>query len=369
MLIVTAGRKELGEAISKASQGLPARPSSPAMAGIFLQAHAIDGPGIYLTATDGQMTFTASVKAEIHTGGNVLLPGRMLAEVSKYFTGDSVTIDYQGGPTAELIFGRSRVQLSASDGRLFPKWDAFSAQPRILLDAAGFAAAVRKVAPAASGKANPVLESVLISLKPDGMRLVGTDSYQMAIAFRPANEEGPDSHVLVPLAAITRFARTLEEGTVSLGWNEKVVAMSTPELRVLSRQVSGKYVEWERVLGSLPPACGITCDTAEMTAAVRMAALTAGEDGRIKLDLSHEGALVSAAGHEGGSQSYVALSNPPGIEDDFSVLLGAQNLLDGLAACGQVADLAYTAPLKPFVMRGGDVTFMIQPRREQTGEK
>lgn len=103
MLIITADRRELVQAIQKASVGLPSRPAKPVLAGILIRSLAKADRAddvIRLTASDSDMTFTAECKADIHTGGEVLLPGRMLTEVSKYFTGSEVTVDYQDKATA-----------------------------------------------------------------------------------------------------------------------------------------------------------------------------------------------------------------------------------------------------------------------------
>ena len=359
MLIATCDRKELSEAISRAAQGLPGRPSKPVLAGMLL-ASVMSPAKNYLTLTssDGDMTFMTSCPAEIHTGGTVLLPGRMLSEVSRYFTGQEVTLDYQK-TAAELIFGRSRVTLSATGGEDYPaSWHAPASH--IMTDASELSAAIRAVGSAA-GTTPPVLNSVVFATGEDTLTLAATNGYQMAVvSMEAAVRENPSSQVLIPPAAAERFARTTEGGTAELGWNDKIISLAAPGISVLSRQVGGEYARWERVLSALPPDSGISADTAELLTAVKMASLAEGGTGKLSLTFA-DGLTVAAAGESGKSSSEVALSDTA---QEITFLLGGKALLDGLSACGETVSFAWTAPHKPFVMRSGELIFMIQPRRE-----
>ena len=120
MLAFSADRKPLAEAIIRASQGLSNRPQNPVHAGMLITSTGTEI--LHLTASDGDVTFTASCDADITGNGSCILPGRMLAEISRYFTGDAVIFE-EKDTTAEITTGKSSFTLSSSDAEKFPSWE------------------------------------------------------------------------------------------------------------------------------------------------------------------------------------------------------------------------------------------------------
>ena len=101
----------------------------------------------------------------------------------------------------------------------------------VTLDAAELAAALRQVVPAASGDdARPILTGVLVTAEADGLRLVATDSYRLAVRDLPGQSvlaEGQS--VLVP-------SRALNDLTKVLGGVER----ADPAPRRARRQLRGR---------------------------------------------------------------------------------------------------------------------------------
>jgi DNA polymerase-3 subunit beta len=102
----------------------------------------------------------------------------------------------------------------------------------VTLDAAELGAALRQVVPAASGDdARPILTGVLVAAEADGLRLVATDSYRLAVRDLPGqNFLGEGQSVLVPSRALndlTRVLGTVDELTLRLA---SVTPASRPAL-------------------------------------------------------------------------------------------------------------------------------------------
>jgi len=355
LLILSADRRELALAISGASQGLAGRPGQPVYAGMLLSSRQ-DRESIELAASDGEITFVAQAPAQVHAQGSVLLPGRMLAEISKYFTGDTIGLEHQGS-TAKIMAGRSTFVLSAASGEDYPKWPDAPASLGTM-EGAEFAAAARKVIPVA-GKTIPGIADGAVCLTPDDGRLfmACTDGASMAV-MSPAWDGADGVPALVPVPAMERFTRMVEDGTVSLGWEENLITMETPGLRVVTRKVTGRFRKWREILDAAPEKW-VTADTPELIRLVKVAQLAAADD-KVELAFDRNDLLVRAAGQQGQTEGYTETDyGGPGV----SFFFGGAKLLDGLSACGKTVQLAWG---RAMFLRSGEYSFMIQPRRDMT---
>lgn len=372
MLSFSANRESLAEAISRASQGLAGNPPQPVYAGMLFSG---EKGGITITASDGDMTFSAKTEAEVHSAGMMQLPGKMISEISRYFTGKIITVDYQDGGTAEITAGRAKFTLSADSGKKYPKWQDL---PEMIgsIDAEEFAAAVRRVAPAAS-KSHPVMRSIFLSMTDGKLYIVATDSSRMGVMApsftipqkfhddREISGDYPPSSALVPSPVMERFAKAAaDEDYVRLGWNDKMIGFSTPGLQVTSRLNSGTFPKnWKKILESAPENW-VTFSGENLTRVVKMAMLAA-DEGRI--DLIFDGSdLHVTASQQGRTFSDYIDTDYTGPE--IILLLGGQVLLDGLAGCRGETKIAFTTPGKPVFLRSGDYQYMCQPRRDMKEE-
>jgi len=367
MLAFSADREDLAEAISRASQGLNPHPSQPVYAGMLFSARNGE---VEITASDGYMTFSAKTAAREHSGGTVLLPGKMIYEISRYFTGSHVAVDYyENKGVAEIFAGRAKFTLSAADGKKYPKWQD-PPEPVGTIDAEEFSLAVRKVAPAAS-KSHPVLRSIFLhpdTCCEDRLYIVATDSSRMGVAAQSWEDAGllqVPADPLVPVPVMERFAKAAAtEDRITLGWNSKMIGFGAKGLQVTSRLNSGTFPKnWKKILDAAPENW-IAFDPAELARVVKMAQLAA-DEGRVDLTFSGNDLHVSSQ-QQGRTFSDYIDTDYAG--EDMTILFGAQVLLDGLSACKGEARMAFTAPLKPVFLRSGSFSYMLQPRRDMKEE-
>jgi DNA polymerase III subunit beta len=359
MLVFSADRENLANAISRASQGLAGNPPQPVYAGMLFTG----GNGeIRITASDGDMTFSAYCAAESEFGGNALIPGKMISEISRYFTGKTVSVDYRENGIAEITAGRAKFTLSAVDGVKYPAWQN---PPAMIgtLDAEEFAGAVRKVAPAAS-RIHPVRRGICLAPDDERLCIVATDGPRMAVA-----ELGWDgtarSPAIVPVPVMERFARAAaDEDYVQLGWNAKMIGFGTTGLQVTSRLLSGVFPDWKKVMAASPQDW-VTFDPAELSRIVKMAQLAA-DEGRIELSFCGQNDLHVTASQQGRTFSDYMDTDYDG--DEITILMGADILLNGLSGCKGDGKIAFTDPRSPVYLRSGSFTYTCQPRQDMKEE-
>lgn len=359
----TTDRRELTDSITRAVQGLPARPVVPILAGMLITA---EDDSISLTCSDGDVTFRATLTGSVEEAGSAVLPGRLLSDISRLWAkGDTIGVS-QDGKLVTVQAGSSRYEVTAIDGE-YPL-SGIQAEPLGTTSGDDLKDAILKVAPVAADRnVNPVFATVRLELNGDILSVVATSGYalahmpvamdllvtqHLASADRVASEQG----VLIPAGVAERFARHAS-GYAEVGWDSRVITLVTTGLTVTSRTISGRYPAWNMILKHEEP--WTTLDTAELVRALKVAQLVSDTD-RATLDFSGNDLWVRSSGN-GECTEYVETTYEG---DPVSFSFGASLLLSGLSGCGDVTRLGFTAPPRPVLVNSGGYRFMIQPRKD-----
>jgi DNA polymerase III subunit beta len=100
-------REVLSDAVAWTARSLPPRPSVPVLAGILLE---IDGNTLSVSGFDYEVSARAEVDVQATESGRVLVPGRLLAEITRALPPHPVEITAEG-PRLAIACGNARFSL------------------------------------------------------------------------------------------------------------------------------------------------------------------------------------------------------------------------------------------------------------------
>src|ERR1700761_6184177 len=203
-------RDVLAEAVGWVSRALPARPVIPVLSGLLLQA----ADDLTLSCFDYEVSARAEVGAEVAEPGTVLVPGRLLAEITRSLP--SLPVEFADDPDGvSLTCGSASFTLVTLPVEEYPDLPALT-QTAGTVDGGDLAAAIGQVAPAASRDDTlPLLTGVNLEVAADTMTLAATDRYRLAmreLAWSPART-GLVGSYLIPARTLVDAARTMAPGT------------------------------------------------------------------------------------------------------------------------------------------------------------
>ena len=203
-------RDVLAEAVGWASRALPARPVIPVLSGLLLGA----ADGLTLSCFDYEVSARVEVDAEIAEPGTVLVPGRLLAEITRSLP--SLPVDFADDPEGiSLTCGSASFTLVTLPVEEYPDLPELP-HTAGTVDGGVLAAAISQVTPAASRDDTlPLLTGVNIEVDDETMTLAATDRYRLAVGelrWNPA-QPGRTGEYLVPARTLADAARTMAPGT------------------------------------------------------------------------------------------------------------------------------------------------------------
>ncbi len=209
------------------------------------------GERLEVTGTDQDLTISTQVAVAGLADGTVVAPGRLLTDIVRALEPGAVLLQ---GDEEELQVsaGRSQFMLRPYGAADFPHLPA-STGPTVALSTAGLAEALRQVVRAASSEdTRPVLTGVLIAAEAEGLRLVATDSYRLAVKDLPGAkdvlEEG--QKVLVPSRALGELQRLLggQAEAVELHLGAHDVRFAVGQVKLSTRLIEGEFPPYRQLI-------------------------------------------------------------------------------------------------------------------------
>ena len=247
-------REVLADAVAWTARSLPPRPSVPVLAGILLE---VDGNQLSVSGFDYEVSARAEVDVHATESGRVLVPGRLLAEITRALPPHPVEITAEG-PRLSIACSNARFSLPTLPVEDYPSLPSMPSSAG-LVDSDVFAEAVGQVAVAAGRDDTlPMLTGVRLEIEDDLITLAATDRYRLAVrefAWRPETP-GVSAAVLVPARTLADAAKTLTSGpeivlSLSSGSSgEGILGLSGKDRQTTTRLLDAEFVKYRAIMPS-----------------------------------------------------------------------------------------------------------------------
>ncbi|GHH65774.1 DNA polymerase III subunit beta [Streptosporangium violaceochromogenes] len=319
-------RDVLADAVAWAARALPSRPAVPVLSGLLLEG---GGDDLVLSAFDYEVSARASIEADVAEPGRVLIPGRILAEITRSLPAMPVEFVTDGSEVV-LTCGSAEFGLLTMPVEDFPALPAVP--PEVGAVGGGvFASAVGQVAPASSrDETLPMLTGVRVDIAGETVTMAATDRYRIAareFAWRP---ERPDvtAAAVVPAKVLVEIAKSLRGGEVTVGLGDGVAGFESVGRSTTVRLLDEQFIDYRsRLTDDWPIRADVR--VAPFIEAIKRVALVAERNTAIRLTFGQGQVLIQAGGGDLGRGTEVLQAELSG--GDVQIAFQSQFLLDGLA--------------------------------------
>ena len=311
---------------------------------------------VSVTGTDLDLTVTADLDCDVAEPGITAVPARLIADIVRAMSGDTVTVERSDSSQVTVSDGRSRFQIRASDPDGFPKLDTPSGDPHIV-DAPQFAAGLTQVLFAASADdARPILTGIyMVPGGSNGLTMVATDSYRLAVReLAVAGDVTGDDHkpVLVPARSLTEVIRNLnDDPTLEVRTDDRLISFAFGSTRITSRLIAGNFPAYHTLLRDSHPH-QVTADRAELIESARRVKVMARDSVPARLTITAGHITVSALAQDvGAATETIDAAGYHG--DGCTIAFNIGYLIEALdAAHGDTVTIRWVDALKPAFVSG-----------------
>jgi DNA polymerase III subunit beta len=356
-------RDVLADALGSAGRAATNRTGTlPVLAGVKMQ---VVGDTLTVVGTDLELTIRLTVDVGGERDGAVVVPARLVGDIVKALPAGAVEIELNDDDVS-ISAGRSQFSVRPLALDDYPTLTEPTADG-VTLAASVMSDALRQVVRAAStDDARAVLTGVLLASEDDGLRMVATDSYRLAVRDLPESAVlATGQKVIIPgraLAELSRVMGSSDELTVRLGEREATFESGTT--RLSTRLIEGEFPNYRNLLPSSHPNM-LTFGKAAMIEAIRRVKILAQDSTPVRLTLGGDTVQITAITQDVGNAAEEIDASYEGAE--MTVAFNPDYLAAGIDAIdSDDVTLATMDPMKPAVLRGvghDEYLYLLMPVR------
>lgn len=320
-----------------------------ALTGVHL---SLDGDRLTLTGTDLDLTMQVDLDLTGLEPGSCVVPGRLATDIVRSLEPGAVTVATERDE-ATISSGRSQFGLRLFPAEEFLRVPSAPAEGEaVVLDAAALVAALHQVIPAASrDDARPILTGVLFEAVENGVRVVATDSYRLALRdLAGTTMLGADQKVLIPARSLGELARILDSAEkVEVRFGDDNAYFAVGDFRLTTRLIEGEFPNYGQLIPSAYPNRLVVAKDALLDAAKRVK-LLARDAAPVRMSLTSGGIELAAITQDVGQAKEEVDARYEGAE--MTVAFNPDFLVAGVDVCpGDEVVIELLDALKPATVR------------------
>ena len=352
----TVSPSALSAALSLASRAVSPRSTLPVLGNVLLET---DEGGLRVSATNLDLTITATVPATVHVDGRTTVPAKLLAEYVGSLAEAPCTLELDTKTQVlKLSCGVHRTNLHGIDAVEFPPLPMRDTEAAIEVDSVALAGAITQTAMAASSdEASPVLTGVLMQIDDGRVTLAATDRHRLAVKnleVTAGGEKPAGGSVIVPSRHLNEVGRAINPSrpTVSISFSEarNQIFFSLKDVEISSRLIEGNYPNYAQVIPA-ESSTTVKLATSALLREARTASVLARDAANpVRMRVNDSTLTLVAQTAEVGDDEAPLQATVDG--DEVQIAFNARYVLDALQVLdSDEVQLSFNGALQPGVIR------------------
>lgn len=321
----------LSDAVAWTTRVIPARPASPILAGIKLEA--VDGT-LKLSAFDYEVSARNQIEAGVDESGSALVLGKLLADITKSLPAEKTYLSTEGSKMT-ITSGKSTFSMQLMPDTEYPDLPSI---PGHLgqVDAQTFVQAVSQASVAVSREeSRPVLTSVKTEIHGDKVVMTATDRFRLSrssFTWTP-NDADISTSMLVRGSLLRDIARSIDEHrNVVMDYDDQnptLIGIENAGKISTSQLIDGEFPAVDRLFADEYPIQAIIARQ-DLVDAIKRVALVTERNAPIRMIFSGKEVTLTAGAADEAQAHEVLDADLDG--EDITVAFNPNYLIDGLTA-------------------------------------
>lgn len=349
---VEVNSQALADAVAWTTRVIDARPASPILAGVRLEA--INGT-LQLSAFNYAISARHHIEAGVDEAGSVLVLGKLLADITKSLPAAKTYLSTDGS-TMTITSGKSTFTMQLMPDAEYPDLPVIPSKLG-QVDAQTFTQAVTQASVAVSREENrPVLTGIRVQFQGDKVIMSSTDRFRLSRSSFTWTPENPDTNAiaLVRGALLRDVARSLDEH------QNIVVDFDTENPSLLGFENAGRVSTSQLIDGEFPAVDRLYADEypihavinkQDLISAIKRVSLVAERNAPIRMAFTSQELTLTAGTADEAQAKEILDIDMDG--EDITVAFNPTYLIEGLSAIAEpFVRMKMTTAVKPVEFNG-----------------
>lgn len=238
--------------LQKVTPAVPSKSTLPVLEHFLIRAA---GGAVTITATDLELTITATLLADVSAEGSALVPARKLTDIVKALAGAEGSVTFSRGEKYDITlktgFGQYAMKGMSEDD--FPELPDFRGDAEAFFHSADIMRIADKTAFAVStDEYKPAMTGVLLQFSGSQVKAAATDSYRLSRVIINANEAAKDHvfpdqlDVILPARMTELLRKVNSDARVSISRTHAQFTME--DSTITTRLIDERFPAYENVI-------------------------------------------------------------------------------------------------------------------------
>lgn len=354
----------LSEAVLKVVKACAAKTTVPIMECIKLSAK---NDSLVLTATDGEISITKKIKAEIYEEGDVCVPGRYFADFIKKLEGVEITLNAFDRKML-ILYGDSQSEMQILPADDFPKVETDIKENNFVINTDEFKKIITSTTfCCATDDSRPILKGCQIIIKENEIYMTAIDGFRLATYKGKCVSSSGDCEIVCPARTLNEIEKMLPsgDGETTVYIQRNYILVSVDDTIITSRLYIGDFIKKENII----PRSFLTtveCSKAELKASVERASILVRSDKNslIIFDINGDSIGISSNSEIGNvNESVKAVIEGK----DIKIAMNSKFIIEAINAVEEDnLILSFNNQVQPFICenkKNKDCLYLILPVR------
>lgn len=353
---------ELSEAISVVSKAISNKTTSQILEGIKM---VCADDKLILSATDLEMSIEKTIRAEVETCGETVVPGRLFGEYIKKLTNEQIECELNERNQLRIAYTDSEGTLQCMDIAEFPQLREVEKNSFFEIQKEDFKALINNVFYAvAQDDSRPILKGVLLETTGNQIKAVAVDGCRLSIANKTLVNSTADFKIIVPGKNIYEIMKMMDnEGSIKIFIHSNNIMVDFGDTIVITRLIDGQFINYRQIVPK-DFATTVTINKEQLEDAIDRASVLSRIDKNnlVKFDIREKNLMLTSNSEIGNTKENITV----GVKgNDLNISFNSKYFSD----CLRVIDNPYVkmnfnSAIQPCVItpcEGDDFVFLILP--------
>jgi len=353
---------ELSEAISVVSKAISSKTTSQILEGIKM---VCENDKLILSATDLEMSVEKTIRAEVETNGETVVPGRLFGEYIRKLTNEQIECELNERNQLRIAYTDSEGTLQCMEISEFPQLKEVEKSNFFEISKEDFKTLINNVYYAvAQDDSRPILKGVLIETEENKIKAVAVDGCRLSISNKTLVNSTGDFKIIIPGKNLNEIVKMMDnEGNIKVYVHSNNIMVDLGDTIVINRLIDGQFINYRQIV---PKDFGtvVTINKEQLEDAIDRASVLSRIDKNnlVKFDIKEKNLMLTSTSEIGNTKENITV----GVKgEDLCISFNSKYFSD----CLRVIDNTYVkmnlnSAIQPCVItpcEGEDFVFLILP--------
>ena len=353
---------ELSEAINVVSKAISTKTTSQILEGIKM---VCADDKLILTATDLEMSIEKTIRAEVESEGETVVPGRLFCDYIRKLTNEQIECEVNEKNQLRIGYTDSEGVLQCLEISEFPQVKEIDKTEFFEIKKDDFKVLINNVFYAvAQDDSRPVLKGILIETNGNQIRAVAVDGCRLSIANKQLVNSTADFKIIIPGKNINEIVKMMDgDDSTKVYVHSNNIMFDLGDTIIINRLIDGQFINYRQIVPK-DFSTVVTINKEQLEDAIDRASVLSKIDKNnlVKFDIKEKNLMLTSNSEIGNTKENITV----GVKgSDLNISFNSKYFSD----CLRVIDNAYVkmnlnSSIQPCVItptEGDDFVFLILP--------